>query len=145
MVVRIAGVNISPTKQIRFALTPIKGIGKNNVKKVISSVFAEAKEKKVELKLSEQEFYNSKFADLSEELVVIFRNIIENNYLIEADLRRKNLADIKQLVDLNSWSGLRHKLGLPVHGQTTRTNSRTRRGNSRNTKSSGKIKSAGKT
>jgi len=145
MIVRIAGVNISTTKKIRFALTPIKGIGKNNVKKLIDQVYEEILVRKLELKLDKQAFHNSKFDDLSEEIAVVFRNIIEDNYLVEADLRRKTQADIKQLIDLKSWTGLRHKLKLPVRGQTTRTNSRTVRGNVRNTKGSGRAKSADKT
>jgi small subunit ribosomal protein S13 len=142
MVVRIAGRNISTTKTLRYALTPIKGVGKNNVLGIIESIYTKTnKDKKITLK----DFTNQKFADLTEEVTVAFRNLIETDYLVEADLRRKVLGDIKRLVDLKTWVGLRHKAGLPVHGQTTRTNSRTVRGNVRNTKGSGKIKSAAKT
>jgi small subunit ribosomal protein S13 len=110
--IRIAGRNLSEKKQIRFALTPIKGIGKSNVKTLL---------KALEIDI------NSTLADLSEELLTKLRNKVDE-YLIEADLRRFETQNIKRLVDLGNWKGGRHKLGLPVNGQTTRTNSRTRRG-----------------
>lgn len=127
--IRIASVTINPKKQARFALTPIKGIGKSNVKNVL---------KKLEISPT------TKLQDISEELMVQLRNVIETEYLVESDLRRKNLTDIKHLTDISSWRGLRHKAGLPVRGQTTKTNSRTRRGNKRLTGGSGKIKATKK-
>jgi small subunit ribosomal protein S13 len=123
--IRIAGVNVKDNKQARFALTPIKGIGKTNVKKLLD-------------KLSIP--YTTKLNDLSEEIIVKLRNEIEASFLIEADLRRFNSANIKRLVDINAHRGLRHKAGLPVRGQTTKTNSRTVRGNKRNMGGSGKVK-----
>jgi len=128
--IRVAGVSLDDKKQIKFALTPIKGIGKSNVRKILT-----------EFKLTGKE----NLASLTEQQIVDLRNYIEANFLIEADLRRKVQADIKRLVDLNTWRGLRHKLHLPVRGQTTRTNSRTIRGNTRKTSSSGRAKSATKT
>lgn len=128
--IRIAGVSLNDNKQIKFALTPIKGIGKSNVRKIL-----------LEFKFTGKETLGG----LTEQVIVELRNYIENNFLIEADLRRKVQADIKRLVDLSTWRGLRHKANLPVRGQTTRTNSRTARGNTRKTSASGRAKSAAKT
>ena len=128
--IRIAGVNLSSSKTIKFALTPIKGIGKSNVRQIIKHFNFDV---------------SSTLDDLEEQQIIDLRNFIEGNFLIEADLRRKVSGDIKRLTDLNAWRGLRHKAGLPVRGQTTRTNSRTRRGNQRKTGGSGRAKSASKT
>lgn len=128
--IRIAGVIINPKKQARFALTPIKGIGKSNVRKVLEAV-------EIEPTVS--------LGDLSDEIIVKLRNHIEDNYILEADLRRQVQGNIKRLMDINSHRGSRHKLGLPVRGQTTRTNSRTRRGNKRSSLGSGRAKAPGKT
>lgn len=128
--IRIAGVTLNPNKQIKFALTPIKGVGRSNVKNILAALNIAP-----EVKLS----------TLDEQKIIDLRNYIENNYLVEADLRRKVSADIKRLIDLSTWRGSRHKANLPVRGQTTRTNSRTRRGNVRKTGSSGRAKAAAKT
>lgn len=123
--IRISGVTLNPKKQARFALTPIKGVGKSNVKLILTA-----------LKINPV----TKLGDLSEEIIVSIRNYIEDNFVVESDLRRKNQADIKRLIDISAWRGLRHKVGLPVRGQTTRTNNRTRRGNRKSSVGSGKIK-----
>lgn len=128
--IRIAGVTLDGQKQIRFALSLIKGVGKSNVKDIL-----------VELKLKPE----AKLDDLSEKEVAEIRSYVENNLIIEADLRRQNLSNIKRLTDIGTWRGKRHKLHLPVRGQRTKTNSRTARGNKRNTAGSGKNKAAGKT
>jgi small subunit ribosomal protein S13 len=128
--IRIAGVNLSPSKTIKFALTPIKGVGKSNVRLIIKHFNFQP---------------NATLGDLEEQQIIDLRNYIEGNFLIEADLRRKVMSDIKRLVDLSTWRGLKHKAGLPVRGQTTRTNSRTVRGNQRKTGGSGRAKSASKT
>jgi small subunit ribosomal protein S13 len=129
--IRIAGANINGKKQARFALTPIKGIGPTNVKKILDILSIA---------------HNAILDDLPEETIVKLRNEIENNSgIIESDLRRFNQANIKRLIDINSHRGLRHKAGLPVRGQTTKTNSRTIRGNKRFTGGSGKGKTATKT
>lgn len=122
--IRIAGVNVDSSKHARFALTVVKGIGKTNVKELL-------------LKLNIA--FDTKLDSLSEDQLVLLRNQIDT-YLIEADLKRFNQANIKRLIDINSHRGLRHKAGLPVRGQTTKTNSRTVRGNKRLTGGSGKIK-----
>lgn len=128
--IRIAGVNINGKKHARFALTVIKGVGPTNVKVILNN-----------LGLA----FDTKLDDLSEEVLVKLRNEIDNIGLLESDLRRFNATNIKRLIDINSHRGLRHKAGLPVRGQTTKTNSRTIRGNKRFTGGSGKLKSATKT
>jgi small subunit ribosomal protein S13 len=128
--IRIAGITIDEKKHIKFALTPIKGVGKSNVLTILK-----------EFKL----VGNEKLVDLEEQIVIKLRNYIETTFLVEADLRRKNQADIKRLIDIGTYRGSRHKNALPTRGQRTRTNSRTRRGNVRRTAGSGRTKSADKT
>lgn len=128
--IRISGVTLNSKKQARFALTPIKGIGKNNIKLILSAVG-----------IAPDAILN----DLDEETIIELRKHIEGNYLVEADLRRQKQADIKRLIDAGTWRGARHKVNLPVRGQTTKTNSRTVRGNKRGAGSSGKPKAAQKT
>jgi small subunit ribosomal protein S13 len=111
--IRIAGTNVSDKQAARFALSAIVGIGKSNVKVVLNALNID---------------FNTKLSELSEEEIVQLRNYIESNYILEADLRRQEQANIKRLIDINSHRGSRHKLGLPTRGQTTRTNSKTRRG-----------------
>jgi small subunit ribosomal protein S13 len=123
--IRISGKNINEKKQIRFALTPIKGIGKNNVKKLLIMMGIQG---------------NTILDTLSEEELTKLRNTIEENFLIESDLRRTEMSNIKHLIDVKSYKGDRHSKNLPVRGQTTKVNSRTVRGNKRNTGGSGKIK-----
>lgn len=123
--IRISGKNINEKKQIRFALTPIKGIGKNNVKKLLAMMNIQG---------------NTILDTLSEEALTKLRNTIEDNFLIESDLRRTEMANIKHMIDVKCYKGDRHSKNLPVHGQTTKVNSRTVRGNKRNTGGSGKIK-----
>jgi small subunit ribosomal protein S13 len=123
--IRIASKNLSEKKQIRFALTPIKGIGKSNVKKLLTMLAIDPA---------------SKLSDLSEELLTKLRNTIDENFLIETDLRREQQANIKHLIDIKCYKGDRHSKHLPVRGQTTKVNSRTVRGNKRLTGGSGKIK-----
>lgn len=128
--IRIASRSLNDKQFIRFALTPIKGVGKFNVLKVIDDVYSEIIKNDSLSKTikSKEDLLKSRLSDLSEEVIVIIRNIIENNYLNEDDLRRKQQADIKRQVDLGIWKGTRHKLGLPTRGQRTKTNSRTVRG-----------------
>jgi small subunit ribosomal protein S13 len=123
--IRISGKNINEKKQIRFALTPIKGIGKNNVKKLLIMMGIQG---------------NTILDTLSEEELTKLRNTIEENFLIESDLRRTEMSNIKHHIDVKSYKGDRHSKNLPVRGQTTKVNSRTVRGNKRNTGGSGKIK-----
>ena len=128
--IRIAGISIDEKKHIKFALTPIKGIGKSNVLTILKEFGLKS---------------DQKIIDLEEQVVIKLRNYIETTFLVEADLRRKNQADIKRLIDIGTYRGTRHKNALPARGQRTRTNSRTRRGNVRRTAGSGRTKSADKT
>lgn len=139
--IRIAGQNLKGKQQLKFALTPIRGIGKFNVKNLLEEVLKQMPKSK----LTYDDLAKSNLEALEEETIVLIRNIVENSFLTEDDLRRKKQTDIKRLVDLGTWRGKRHKANLPVRGQTTRTNSRTIRGNKRNTGGSGRAKSAAKT
>ena len=120
---RIAGVTIPDTKKIEYALTYIYGIGKKHASSIISASKVDGAKKTSELS--------------SQELNRI-REIIEKNYRVEGDLRREIGSNIKRLKDIGAYRGTRHMRGLPVRGQRTRTNSRTRRGNVRRTTVSGK-------
>lgn len=139
--IRIAGQNLKGKQQLKFALTPIRGIGKFNVKNLLEEVLKQMPK----TKYSYEEFSKTNLEALEEETIVLIRSTVENSFLTEDDLRRKKQTDIKRLVDIGSWRGKRHKLNLPVRGQTTRTNSRTIRGNKRNTGGSGRAKSSAKT
>jgi len=120
---RIAGVNIPDKKQIQTALTYIYGIGPILSEKILK-----------EIKLNPQKIA----AELTPEEAKKLKEIIEKNYKVEGELKREKMKNIKRLKDINCWRGLRHIKGLPVRGQTTKTNSRTIRGNVRRTISSGK-------
>lgn len=114
--VRISGVDIPNDKHICIALTYIFGIGRSA---------AEAMLDKLNINKS------IKAKDLSEDELVKIREYIEKNYTIEGDLRREVSQNIKRLIEINSYRGIRHKRGLPVRGQRTHTNARTRKGKRR--------------
>ncbi|MBU4313452.1 MAG: 30S ribosomal protein S13 [Actinobacteria bacterium] len=114
--VRISGVDIPNDKHICIALTYIFGIGRS---------VAEAMLDKLNINKS------IKAKDLSEDELVKIREYIEKNYTIEGDLRREVSQNIKRLIEINSYRGIRHKRGLPVRGQRTHTNARTRKGKRR--------------
>lgn len=114
--VRISGVDIPNDKHICIALTYIFGIGRSA---------AEAMLDKLNIDKS------IKTKDLSEDELVKIREYIENNYTIEGDLRREVSQNVKRLIEINSYRGIRHKRGLPVRGQRTHTNARTRKGKRR--------------
>jgi len=120
---RIAGVNIPENKRIDIALTAVYGIGRSFSKKILN-----------EIKID----FNKKAKDLTSEEVSKLRGYIEEKCKIEGELRREELNSIKRLKDINCQRGIRHKKGLPVRGQRTRTNSRTIRGNVRRTIGLGK-------
>ncbi|MCH7883270.1 30S ribosomal protein S13 [Patescibacteria group bacterium] len=123
--VRIAGVTIPDQKRIEFALPYIYGIGLSMSRKILeSSKVNKSKTTK----------------DLTAEEVSRIRSLIEHDYAIEGELRRQVASNIKRLKEIKSYRGTRHLRGLPVRGQRTRTNSRTRRGNVRRTTTSGKRK-----
>ncbi len=110
---RIAGVNIPQNKVVSIALTYIHGIGLHSSKKICK-----------ELEISSSMRVNN----LSEEQVLKIREYIDSNYKVEGDLRRETSMNIKRLVDLACYRGSRHKKKLPVRGQRTQCNARTRKG-----------------
>ncbi len=128
---RIAGVNLPNEKRMEIALTYIYGIGQTTAAKIL-------KDAKVDPSLRAK--------DLSGEEENRLRTIIESDtYDVEGELRSKVAGHIKRLKDIGSYRGMRHAKGLPVHGQRTKTNSRTVRGNVRRTVGSGRKPSAEKT
>jgi small subunit ribosomal protein S13 len=112
-VARIAGVNIPREKRVEIGLTYIFGIGRSTSNAVLSELGINA---------------DTKVRDLTEEEVAQLRNHIDNNLTVEGDLRRERSQNIKRLMEIGCYRGLRHRRGLPVRGQRTRTNARTRKG-----------------
>jgi small subunit ribosomal protein S13 len=110
---RIAGVNLPNQKRLEIGLTYIYGIGQPSARKVCA-----------ELGLSPDE----KVKDLTDEEVTKLREYIDGNLQVEGDLRRERQQAIKRLQEIGAYRGLRHRRGLPVHGQRTKTNARTRKG-----------------
>ncbi len=127
---RIAGVNIPNEKRIEAALPYIFGVGLTLSKKILAATKIDP---------------NTRTKDLSDEDVNKLRDFIEKNYKIEGDLRQQIVLNIKRLKEIGSYRGIRHMRGLPVRGQRTKTNSRTRHGNIRKTAGSGRKKSSEKT
>ncbi|MBI4268480.1 30S ribosomal protein S13 [Candidatus Uhrbacteria bacterium] len=123
MAVRIAGVLLPPNKKIEYALPIIYGVGLTISRKVLLDAGVD-REKRTK--------------DLSEAEVQKIREMVEKRYRVEGDLRREVLGNIKHLREMGTYRGSRHAKGLPVRGQRTKTNSRTRRGNVRRTMMSGK-------
>jgi small subunit ribosomal protein S13 len=113
---RIAGVNIPTNKRVIIALQYIHGIGPTTAKKIIESV-----------KIPEDRRTNQ----LSDAEIGQIREVIDREYMVEGDLRREVAVNIKRLMDLGCYRGLRHRRGLPVRGQRTHTNARTRKGPAR--------------
>ena len=110
---RIAGVDLPRNKRMEIALTYIYGIGKSASRKILG-------EAQIEL--------DRKTDSLTEAEVAKVREIIDRAHRVEGDLRRENSLNIKRLVDLGCYRGVRHRKGLPVHGQRTHSNARTRKG-----------------
>ena len=110
---RIAGVNIPTNKRVIIALTYIHGIGRNNAVEIADKLGID---------------HTRRVQDLSDEEVLRIRETIDADYTVEGDLRRETAMNIKRLMDLRSYRGLRHRAGLPVRGQRTPTNARTRKG-----------------
>lgn len=113
---RIAGVNIPTNKRVQIALRYIHGIGSAKAKEICDKVGI-AEERRV--------------SDLTDAEVIQVREAIDRDYLVEGDLRRDVAMNIKRLMDLGCYRGLRHRKGLPVRGQRTHTNARTRKGPAR--------------
>ncbi|MGE0846311.1 MAG: 30S ribosomal protein S13 [Flavobacteriaceae bacterium] len=110
---RIAGVNIPTNKRVEIALQYIHGIGKAKAKQVCEQVGIPA-ERRVN--------------ELSDADVLRIREVIDRDFMVEGDLRRDHAINVKRLMDLGCYRGLRHRRGLPVRGQRTHTNARTRKG-----------------
>ncbi len=127
---RIAGTNIPDNKKIIQSLAYIYGIGQSLAEKIVA-----------DLKIDP----NKRAKQLTEEELNRLRDLVEKNYKIEGDLKRQIQSNIKRLREINTYRGYRHGRGLPVRGQRTKTNSRTRRGNVRKTVGSGRKKSSEKT
>ncbi|MGI9549270.1 MAG: 30S ribosomal protein S13 [Bdellovibrionales bacterium] len=110
---RISGVDLPNSKRIEVALTSIYGIGRVLSQKICK----------------EAGFKNSmRVSELSNDDVVLLRSIIEKSYKVEGDKRREKVMSIKRLMDMSAYRGVRHRKGLPVRGQSTRQNARTRKG-----------------
>ncbi len=110
---RIAGVDLPKNKRIDIALTRIYGIGRPSAAKILEEAGVDP---------------SARAQDLTEGQVSAIRKVIDTAYKVEGDLRREVAMHIKRLMDLNTYRGLRHKKGLPVRGQRTKTNARTRKG-----------------
>ena len=112
-VARIAGVNVPTNKRVLISLRYIYGIGPSNAKDICT-----------QLSIPEDRRVNQ----LSDDEILRIRELIDRDYRVEGDLRREVAMNIKRLMDLGCYRGLRHRRGLPVHGQRTHTNARTRKG-----------------
>ena len=113
---RIAGVDLPRNKKVEFALQYIYGIGNDNAKKILESSSVDP---------------NIRVNNLTEEQVISIRNEISENYSVEGEQRGKVARNIKRLMDIGSYRGIRHRIGLPLRGQKTKNNSRTRKGKKR--------------
>jgi small subunit ribosomal protein S13 len=110
---RIAGVDIPREKRLEVSLTYIFGIGNTRAKEICSTLDLDP---------------NTRVRDLTDEEVAKIRNHIDGQYKVEGDLRREVQQDIKRKMEIGCYQGIRHRRGLPVHGQRTQTNARTRKG-----------------
>lgn len=110
---RIAGVDLPRTKRIEVALTYIFGIGRSSACRILSEAEVDR---------------DRKAGDLTDDELQKIRRVIDEKFKVEGDLRREVLANVKRLMDLGCYRGLRHRKGLPARGQRTRTNARTRKG-----------------
>lgn len=110
---RIAGVNIPTNKRVEIALTYIHGIGRSKAKEICEKVGIP---------------FERRVFDLLDADVIRIREVIDGDYMVEGDLRRDTAVNIKRMMDLGCYRGLRHRRGLPVRGQRTHTNARTRKG-----------------
>ncbi len=110
---RIAGVDIPNNKRVEIALTYIYGIGRKSSNDILAKTGIDP---------------DKRAKDLNEDEVAKLRDAIENSYTVEGDLRREVALNIKNMVEINCYRGIRHRKGLPVRGQRTKTNARTRKG-----------------
>ena len=110
---RIAGVDIPNNKRVEIALTYIYGIGRKSANDILAATGVNP---------------DTRAKDLTEEEVAKLRDVIESSYTVEGDLRREVALNIKRMIEVNCYRGIRHRKGLPVRGQRTKTNARTRKG-----------------
>ncbi len=110
---RIAGADLPRDKRVEIALTYIYGIGRSTSKKILEQTGINP---------------DTRMRNLTEDEINRLREVIEKNYKVEGDLRREVALNIKRLIEIGSYRGLRHRRGLPVRGQRTKTNARTRKG-----------------
>ena len=110
---RIEGVDLPGNKRVEVGLTYLFGIGRSTARKILSATDVDL---------------NKKVKDLTDDEVGKIREVIDKNYTVEGDLKRKVSMDIKRLMDIGSYRGTRHRRSLPVRGQRTKTNARTRKG-----------------
>jgi small subunit ribosomal protein S13 len=110
---RLAGVDIPRDKRVVIALTYIYGIGRTRSVEILKTTEIDE---------------SIRVKDLTDDQLIALRDHIEANYKVEGDLRREVAADIRRKVEIGSYQGIRHRRGLPVHGQRTKTNARTRKG-----------------
>ena len=110
---RIAGVDIPNAKRVEIALTYIYGIGRKSANDILAKTGVNP---------------DTRAKDLTEEEIAKLRDVIENEYTVEGDLRRDVALNIKRMIEINCYRGIRHRKGLPVRGQRTKTNARTRKG-----------------
>jgi small subunit ribosomal protein S13 len=110
---RLVGVDLPRDKRVEVALTYIYGVGRTRAQETLASTGISP---------------DLRVRDLSDEHLVQLRDYLEGNFKVEGDLRREVAADIRRKVEIGCYAGLRHRRGLPVHGQRTRTNARTRKG-----------------
>ena len=110
---RIAGVNIPTNKRVIIALTYIHGIGRTTAVKIADKLGID---------------HTARVQDLTDQEILQIRETIDSDFTVEGDLRRNTAMNIKRLMDLRSYRGLRHRAGLPTRGQRTHTNARTRKG-----------------
>jgi len=110
---RLIGVDLPREKRVEVALTYIFGVGRTRAEQTLAATGVDP---------------STRVKDLTDEQLVQLRDHLEGNYRLEGDLRREVAADIRRKVEIGSYQGLRHRRGLPVHGQRTKTNARTRKG-----------------
>ena len=126
---RIEGVDLPRNKRVEIGLTYIYGIGRTRAKEILAATNVNP---------------DQRIKDLSEADLASLREFINQNYKLEGDLRRETQMNIKRLIEIGCYRGLRHRRSLPVHGQRTRTNSRTRKGPKKTVAGRGRRRGAGK-
>ena len=122
---RIAGINIPLNKRVEIGLTYIYGIGQSTSNEILAQLGIEP---------------DRKVRDLTDDEVAKLRDLIDRDYMVEGDLRRERSQNVKRLMEIGCYRGLRHRRGLPVNGQRTKTNARSRKGPKRMASAGGKKK-----